>query len=357
MAAVAFYVFNQAAAGGSYVIVPDVTGLPVTTAANVLSEAGLEEGKKQQKQNDRVPEYHVIVQRPRANEVVRAGRKVSLTISAGKETEPAPGFIGKKLTEARTELESTRFIAGSVARIPNPLPADTVLAQDPPPLRPIGIGGEIHLLVSDGPVSKVLYMPVLVGKSLEEAQLALANLNVTVSPFRVDRPGADYDIVLAQSPEPGTQLNEGERVTFDVRTRSTSDLPNARRRAAGQFTVPDLGRPVAVRVEVVDEQGLPHLHYPRPENYTDGRPPLLVANTLVRFSDIEYASELTIRFYVDGTLHTTYYYEGDVSQPLVTTAGGAPPPPPSDTIVHMEELEPDEPANAAPPPNPSTPRP
>ena len=37
----AYFVFNEAVKGGVYVLVPDVTGMPITSAANILAQAGL----------------------------------------------------------------------------------------------------------------------------------------------------------------------------------------------------------------------------------------------------------------------------------------------------------------------------
>lgn len=348
MAGVAFYVFNQAAAGGGYVTVPDVAGLPVTRAANILAEVGLDLGDQHQVRNDRVPEYHVIVQQPRSGEVVRAGRKVNLTISQGRQFETAPGFLGKKLADALTEIESTRLVAGSVARIPDSRPADTILSQDPAPNEPVPVGGEIHLLVSSGPAKQALMMPSLVGKSMEEAQLILANLDVQAEPFNVDRPGAEYEVVLAQDPEPGTLLSDGQRVSFDVRLRATSYLPNAKRRVIAEWTVPDYGRPVAVKVESSQDNGNFVLRYPTSKDYVDGRPQPLLAGTLLRVN-LEYVNEITVRFYVENALHTTYYYQGEVTQPLITHHTAFDPAPPQpvvrDELVEMEELEPQEPIN------------
>lgn len=349
MVGVALYVFNQAAAGGGYVTVPDVSGLPVTRAANVLAEVGLDLGTQHQVRNDRVPEYHVIVQQPRAGDVVRAGRKVSLTISQGRQFETAPRFAGMKLGDALGRLESTRLVAGSIARIPDSRPADTILSQDPAENQPVPIGGEIHLLVSSGPAKQALMMPSLVGKSMEEAQLILANLDVQAEPFNVDSPGSEYEVVLSQDPEPGTLITDGQKVSFDVRLRSTSYLPNAKRRVLAEWSVPEFGRPVAVRVESSQDDGNFVLRYPTMKDYVEGRPQPLAANTLLRV-DLVYTNEITVRFYVEGNLHTTYYYQGEVTQPLITHHTAARPetmqPTPSeDELVEMEELEPQEPAN------------
>src|SRR5690606_6905477 len=136
----AFLVFNRAVEGGDYVVVPDVTGLPVTQAANLFAAKGLEIGEQRQVVSDRVPEYHVLLQRPSPNRVIRAGRKISLTISAGREAAPAPDLRGTPLSDALARLDATRFIPGTIARIPDPAPRDTVLGQDPEPSVPLAVG-------------------------------------------------------------------------------------------------------------------------------------------------------------------------------------------------------------------------
>ena len=351
MALSAYWVFTQAAEGGTYVMVPDVTGLPFTRAADVLTAAGLELGKRHDVADDRVPEFHVIVQRPRAGQEVRAGRKIALTISQGKTYEPVPGLIGKTLAESLTELESTRLQAGAVARIPSSLPADVVLAQDPEPLLPMEYGGEVHLLVSDGPATKATFMPTLVGMKLDQAQAALSNLsglNLRVVPYKIERPGAEYDTVLAQSPEPGSRLNEGDTVTYDVRPGTSSFLPNAKRAVDAVFVVPNLGRMVTVSVYIPQPNGQRELVYPQPgQDYPEGGTPTpFPPGTQIKVP-ATYESELTLEFYVDGELYTSYYYSRD-GRPVITSyAAGSRVPTIGGGLVQQEELEPVEPGMPA----------
>ncbi len=332
----AFFVFNQAVKGGGAVLVPDVTGLPIMVAVNVLSEAGLELGTQKQIMNDRVPEYHVIVQRPSANRVVRAGRKVSLSISAARGSENAPNLVGKGLEEALQQLEGTRLRPGSVARLASDAPADTVLAQDPEARASISTGSEIHLLVSDGPKAKPIFMPDILGKSMEEAQLILASLGVAVVPYVIKRADEEYEVVLAQAPEPGTLLQKGQEVSFDVRLLATSFLPNARQLVDVKYTVPPRSAPVLVRVELVDQQGVPTLVYPEREDYVDGREPRHLSGTTIRFREIAFSNEATVNFFIDGILHTSYYLTGD-AEPVITVneLGGAD----GDGLVEQQELE------------------
>ncbi|MCH8204840.1 MAG: PASTA domain-containing protein [Candidatus Hydrogenedentes bacterium] len=333
----AYFVFNQAVKGGHPVLVPDVTGLPITRAANVLSEAGLELGTQKQIMSDRVPEFHVIMQRPSANRVVREGRKVSLSISADRQYENAPNLVGKRLDQALQQLAETQLRPGSVARLSSDAPADTILAQDPEARAPISKGSEIHLLVSDGPKAKPIFMPDILGKSMEEAQLILASLDVAVVPYKVNRAGEEYEVVLGQAPEPGTLLRAGQEVSFDVRLLPSSFLPNARRLREVIYTVPQRPAPVLIRVELVDQRGESTLLYPKPDLYVDGRPPRLPSGYTITIPAIAFSNEATVEFFLNEALHTSYYFEGD-ADPVITVnqlgaAGGG------ESLVEQQELE------------------
>ena len=333
-----YFVFNGAIKGGGTVLVPDVTGLPVTSAANLLAEVGLELGEQKQVMSDRVPEYHVIIQRPRPNRVVRAGRKVTLSISAGRQYEDSPSLVGKPLQDALETIRGTRLRSGSIARMASDAPADTILAQDPEPRAHIESGGEVHLLISDGPEARPLFMPQIVGASLDEAQISLAKLNVAVVPFRVERPGEEYEVVLAQNPSPGTLLHEGQEVSFDIRVLPSTFLPNARRKVDIAYSVPRVRSRAAVKVQMVDQRGAPTLLYPQPQHYVRGRPPTHAGGTSITVPQVAISGEVTVEFYLDGALHTSYYFKGS-DDPVITVNEIMVPKSAPGGLVEQEEID------------------
>lgn len=317
MAGVAYYVFTQAVQGGELVTVPDVTGMSITQASNVLTQSGLVLGSQRQVINENVPQYHVIHQSRSANNVVRTGRKVNLTISQGREFVEAPRWIGKSLDDARSEIDSSRFLSGSIARVHNKAPRDTVLAQDPAPAIQISHSREIHLLVSDGPKTRTVIMPDLVDKSLEEAQLILSTMDVQAIPYTIKRIGEEYEVVLDQFPPPGTVLVKGQEVTFDIRLRPTSFLPNARRKVLISYVVPFAEREVEVRVEKLDESGRRTIIYPQISDYINNQPPRIIPGSTMTFSTIAFTNEATVEFYIDRRLHRSYFFSRS-NAPVIT---------------------------------------
>jgi beta-lactam-binding protein with PASTA domain len=340
MAAAGFYVFNRAVQGGESVEVPSITGLPLAKASNVLAEAGLVTGEQAHVVNDRYPPYTVLLQRPESGRVVREGRKVDLTVSAAQQYESTPRLVGNTLEAALTQIGGTRFVAGSIARIPDDAARDTVLGQDPLPGANLAPGDEVHLLVSEGPKVSSLFMPNLVGKSLNETRNILSAMNVRAVPFKTDRPGAAYDVVLSQNPDPGTVLREGQSVTYEVRLAGETILPNARRRVEIVYEVPRVASNPQIRVDVIGDDGNRATVYPQSAHYIDGAPPRLLAGTRMTIP-VTYQRQATIEFYADSKLHKSYEYVGD-SEPVITNydivldnaypTGGRDLPPPPRTV-------------------------
>jgi hypothetical protein len=233
-------------------------------------------------------------------------------------------------------LEATRFIPGTIARIPDPAPRDTVLGQDPEPSVPLAVGGEVQLLVSDGLEMQAIFMPDIRGKSLDEAQRTLAELNLSAIPYKVNRQGVDYEVILNQTPAPGTLTRPGEEVTFDVRTLPNTFLPNARRKVSVTYAVPNVRPDPEIRVDVIDSANKRETVYPLPMHYVNGRPPRHIPGSSITLGQIVYTSEVTVEFYANDVLHTSFYFEGD-NNPIETRnpSFGASPSP----FVEQEDLD------------------
>jgi beta-lactam-binding protein with PASTA domain len=308
MAGAAWFVFNQAVEGGAHVVVPDVVGWPVDKAQLALSRSGLELGRQTQKTSDQFPEYHVMLQRPSANDVVRQGRKVSVTISAGRQNEEAPNLVGKTFQEAIQDLGTTRLLVGRMASMNSDAPKGMVLAQDPGRGRLLEVGTEVSLLVSDGPAIQTVFMPQLVKLSLEEARKLLAPLKLNIEPFAVEDTGKRFNLILTQTPPAGTTIDEGDTVTFGIRLLPNTVLPNVRRRVTFSYFVPDMPTRPTVRIEVIDRNNGRRTEYPRPGDYVGGVPPHIDPRTELR-QTIEYIDRATVEFYVDGQLERSYRYE------------------------------------------------
>ncbi len=310
MAGTGYYVFNYVLSGGAYVKVPDVTIRPITEASLMLAQQGLEIGGQTQVADDRVPKYHVIVQRPSAGKVVRTGRKVYLTVSAGNESLSPPNVVGKTLTEAEDALRQTSFTLGAVARIAHSSPRDTVLAQDPEATRLLASNATISLLVSDGRRSgNAWLMPDLFHKPVQEVLQLLAPFGVKPVPNLVDQPDQPMDVVLDQQPAAGSLIQEGDRVVYNVRSSGTIALPDVQRKANISYVVPPAPYDRELRIDAIDRNGGRVTLYPLDKQYVNGEPPRLAPGSSLVLPPVSYVDKMVVEVYVDGQLAESRFYE------------------------------------------------
>jgi len=319
MAGAGYYVFSKTVAGGELVRVPDIVDMPFSEAHYVLEEHGLESGKPIPMFSEDVEEHRVIAQRPAANTVVRAGRKIIPTVSVGPDTVQVPDLLRKPLQDARDAILQMAFKIGSTARVPHQTPRDTVLAQDPRPGVEAVQGSPIHVLVSDGSFP----MPNLVGKPLDEVKRLLAPGHLNAVPVRIDAPDMPVNVVLAQDPRPGDVVNQGDYVRYEVRTLHPADLPNAKRQVTVRYTVPFSWFEREVRVDVVDKSDNRMTVFPRKKDYVGGLPPQFPAGTAITVPGIEFAEEVTVEVYLDGEKDCSYYYKGN-APPVITRFSNEP---------------------------------
>ena len=327
MAVAGFYVFNRTVAGGGYVTVPDIVNEPITKAFFLIQDQELVVGRQETRVNADVRPGYVMSQIPAAGVVVRKGRKVFPTVSRGLDLQIAPNLVNELFEPAldRIEKSESSLRVDTVARIVHEAEADTVIAQDPSPGRPVAEGGRIHLLVSAGPAISSLYMPSLVRKKWTEAADELLALGLEVVLDRLDRLDAPLDIVMDQRPEPGAMVARGNQVMLSARAAESTLTAWKRTHASGEqvrswrrmeFVAPPAAQDQTVRIVLIKGDGTREVRFPQPQHYVDGRPPRVVPGTkiIVRFPVDD---EATIEVYVDGNPYRTIYYRGG-EEPFVT---------------------------------------
>jgi len=310
-----YYVFNEALQGSAYVQVPDVTQRPITEASFKLAELQLEMEQKHVP-DERIPKYYVITQHPAPGKVVRTGRKVTLTISAGTDSLTPPNLTGKTIERAKEEIKRMGFELGNVARIPHTASRDTVLAQDPAVNRLVSSNSRINLLLSEGRASQAIIMPDLMGKPIRSVLEILTPLGIKPIPNRVERPDARMDVVLDQEPPAGTLIHKGERVVYTVRASGDITLPDAQRKVEVSYTVPPSWFSREVRIDTIDRNETRLTIFPLEHHYINGLPPRFGSGYTIS-APLKFIDKMTVEIYLDGQLAQSYVYEGD-AEPIVT---------------------------------------
>ena len=298
--------------GGDVVEVPNVVGDSFITAWEKLEKVELQVMKPSKQYSPVVPQNHIIAQKPSAGSRVKTGRIVRLTISMGREMVAVPDVTGEERRQARLELQASpyRLSVGHESRIRFPARKGVVLGQDPRPGTSIEIGGQVDLLVSDGPRLTRYLVPNVVGRKIDEAVQLLSQLNLEAQQElevrRRDAPG----VVLAQDPPSNEILDEGGSVLLTVSTRSEERRWENLRYLVLAFEVPcGLSRKL-VRVEMTDALGtetvLKRLFWPYE-----------VITLPISYKLSSDTKRVTVKVYVDGVLRQEIHADASKQSTLM----------------------------------------
>ncbi|MEO0099775.1 MAG: TonB family protein [candidate division WOR-3 bacterium] len=165
------------------------------------------------------PEGLILYQTPEPGTLMGEGEAVKIIVSKGKALKPIPVplLIGKGKEEAERLLAPLGLklkIEGE--DFSDTVPANSIISQKPAVGTEVKFGEVIKVILSKGkrpPLVKIVKVPPLVGKAKKEAELTLTNLGLKLMIEKEDYSETIPEgSIIKQSPEPNTQLKEGESV-------------------------------------------------------------------------------------------------------------------------------------------------
>lgn len=196
--------------------VPDIVGMPVKQAAEVLSEAGFHLCITAE-QNDSSA-YGTVLAQTQAGETAPKGTVIAVTISIGNEFARMPDLFLKTKAEAAQLLAGLGLQVEYAYEVNNDYNEDLVLRQSEPAGTKIPLGGTVTLTLSKYEYANV---PNVVGKNRQAAEKAItdAGFEVNVSDEVVYSETIQKGFILAQSAT--GQFPKGRTVTLTVSAGQT----------------------------------------------------------------------------------------------------------------------------------------
>jgi serine/threonine-protein kinase len=131
------------------VVVPDLKGKALEAAFEELEALGLEGEHAGNVFDMRLPEGHVVSQRPEGGRMVKAGRAVSLLTSSGKRKVLVPNLLGRPAVQAEAVLAAKGLTLGAIEEnyVPE-LDSGIILTQSPLPGEEVNVGTFVSLTIS-----------------------------------------------------------------------------------------------------------------------------------------------------------------------------------------------------------------
>lgn len=252
-------VFFTVVQGAEKVLVPDVTGKSLTDA--LLELQAKELYPRIQLKYSELPgdKGTVLDQNPSSGAIVKAYRRITLTISRGIPIDFLEDYTGKKIDEVKNALEFLFSGGDSLVEISPPVykrdeaAAGTILAQFPGAGTSIDEKTRLQFVVSSGTEIPVTEVPPMNGLSIKEFLSKIGEYKVTVD-FSAEEDEASPAAGTVVSAQDGKEISMYARIPAVLRIRPRTDESET---VQGVFSVelPEYPYPVPVRLDAQDKDG------------------------------------------------------------------------------------------------------
>ena len=203
---------------GGTLDVPYVEGMPVDSAVELLERADLTPIQSETRADSRYPAGTVIQQNPRAESIVKPGRRVYLTLSGGEVLVTVPQLRGLSTRDARFTLERYGLQMGSVNYATSQTyPENTIIEQTVQPNAKVSRGTLVSVTVSRGMMTDEIAVPEVLGKTIGEAKLILTQKGLKLGNITYHlSENLLPNTVVEQFPRPGDPVQRGQAIDLFV---------------------------------------------------------------------------------------------------------------------------------------------
>ena len=194
---------------------PNFVNMTREEAEQAATNAGLQLEITEEFSSD-VENGKVISQEPQYIEgyLVKDGSTVKIVVSKGKNIKIVPDVVGKTREEAEQKVKAEEFEVKVVEEANSKVQAGYVIRQDPETEEEVNAGETVTIYVSTG--IKQITMEHVIGEAEDEAKKTLTDLGFDVEVVYEEDTSKDDGVVLRQSIDVGTTVDDGTKVTLTV---------------------------------------------------------------------------------------------------------------------------------------------
>lgn len=194
-----------------------IIGMEKDAAEKVLTDMGLVVRFKEGS-SDEVEFGQVFDCEPGVRKEVAVGSTITLFISSGEivRMQKVPNLLNRSSEMAKFMVETAGFVANPSFEYDDTVPKDSVISQKQEPGSKLEEGSEIEYVISLGKEQKMVKIPSLLRYSQEDAVKILKDAGLEVGNVKQEHSDSPVGTVIRQSPESGTELEQGESVDLVI---------------------------------------------------------------------------------------------------------------------------------------------
>ena len=227
------------------VVVPDVAGLPLDEARELLREEGFAVSVES-RDSDSIQEDTVISMQPRAGSRAAPGSRVTLSVSTGPEEVErvrVPNVIGFSLDDAAQTLEEAGLFLSGSRDEESDAEEGSVIDADPRVGMEVEVGTGVYLVLAIPVPVQTVDVPDLIGWQLDDATDELFANDLALNREIGEESSEAEGTVIGMQPAPGTEVAVGTAVTLYYAIPEPCFVPNV------------IGDPVESAADVLNNSG------------------------------------------------------------------------------------------------------
>ncbi|SHJ58376.1 Stk1 family PASTA domain-containing Ser/Thr kinase [Tepidibacter formicigenes] len=194
---------------------PNLENSTIDEARKRLETIGVKVQIRRELYDDSVEKDHIITQIPKEGSKIKKGQVVKVDVSKGGEPVVVPNLVRENLEEADNILEKNNLKEGIIEYEFSSLPEGTVISQKPKAFTEVEEGTGIDLVVSKGEEVKLIKVPNLIGKTIEDARTDLVGFTIGSISYKEDKTKKE-GVILEQSLRAGQHVEEGTKIDLTV---------------------------------------------------------------------------------------------------------------------------------------------
>lgn len=198
---------------------PDLAGLPVEEARQLLRDQGLEiRIEENGRYDDAVPADHVVRQDPADGALVKRGSGVVVVPSLGPQRIPVPDLDGQGLQSAQVLLAASGLALGRTVEVfAEERSAGMVVGQQPTAGVTVAPGASVDLMLAREGSEESFVMPDLVYREHDRVQRFFESRGFRLGSVKYERyEGIRPGVILRQYPLAGHPLRRADTVALVV---------------------------------------------------------------------------------------------------------------------------------------------
>ncbi len=260
MVASCLAIFFMAVQGAEKVLVPNVVGKNLTDA--LLELQAKELYPKIQMKYSEIPGDRglILEQNPTSGAIVKAYRRINLTVSRGVPIDFVEDYTGKNIDEVRNTLEFLFTGEDALIEIPQPIyrkdsaPIGSILAQYPKAGFPIDSKIKLLFVVSSGQETPKTSIPTVENLSLKQFLSAMNEYKLIFDWTLEEDSTADKNGTISLAENYPKEVEQYSRVKAILKIQPREEDSEI---VQGIWTteLPEYPYPVSVRVDIQDADG------------------------------------------------------------------------------------------------------